>query len=268
VSVDESDPTNEKILILCRSIPEESTKYFQTICVAGVTDQRELRRLYPVQFKPFQPNAGIPFRKKDWIQVVTSPPEDGRDRRRESRKINMDTVKVLRRVSDEELHHTIRPLISASVGSVEETGASLGLVKPKILDYQSDIISTSLVDDQLQITPEGFLAPKGMIKLGQESSYTFVCEKQSNCTCKNQPHRMRILDWEVNELYRNVIKRTTNPIEIALKMKEKMFHWMRDERLTYFMVGTHHRWKTWMVVSVLYFRRDLSESLEDFFGVD
>lgn len=252
---------------MCRAIPEESTKYFQTVCVGGITDKKELRRLYPVQFKPFEISGGIPFKKKDWIQVDTSIPEDGRDKRKESRKIHMDTIKILYKIKDEELYHNIQPLISPSIGSLEKTDASLGIIKPKILDYQIDIISTSLVDKQLQITPQGFVAPKSMIKLGQESTYTFICGTQTNCSCKNQPHQLRVLDWEVNELYRNIVKRTENPIEIKLKMREKMLHWMKYERLTYFMIGTHHRWKTWMIISVLYFNKNLSESLDDFLSV-
>lgn len=78
--------TLENILVLCRAVPEESRTHINTVCVAGVTDKGELRRLYPIPFKPFEKDAGIPFHKRDWIEVETSKPE--RDNRSESRRID------------------------------------------------------------------------------------------------------------------------------------------------------------------------------------
>jgi hypothetical protein len=66
---------------------------------------------------------------------------------------------------------------------------------------------------------------------------------------------MGIHDWEVNELYRNVVSRDKDHKTIEAKMRQKWFDWMKDERETYFMMGTHHRWKNWLVVSVLYLKR-------------
>ncbi len=34
-------------------------------------------------------------------------------------------------------------------------------------------------------------------------------------------------------------------------MRQKMFDWMKNRDL-FFMMGTHHRWHNWLVVSVLY----------------
>jgi hypothetical protein len=50
------------------------------------------------------------------------------------------------------------------------------------------------------------------------------------------------------------VEKTKDPSEITAKMRQKWFDWMKDERDTYFMMGTHHRWKIWMIVSVLYLR--------------
>jgi len=254
-----SSPT-ERILVLCRATPEESSKYFETVCCAGVTDANQLRRLYPVPFKPTVAGGGIPFHKKQWIEAKTGPPDDKRDKRRESRKIDMQSVKSLDRISDQEVYNTIRPLIAPSVKSLDDAGASLGITEPKILDYKIDILDTDLVDDQLQLTVDGYLAPKGKVKLGQESKYFFECEDKPHCWCANQPHQMIILDWEVNELYRHVISKTQDYSEIRAKMRERMFKFMKV-RNTFFMLGTHHRWKNWMVIAILYLSGKLSEPL-------
>jgi hypothetical protein len=166
----------------------------------------------------------------------------------------MRSVSVLRKAEDDEVRQVIKPHVSINIGSIEASGASLGFIRPKFVDYQLNIISTEVKDEQLQITQEG-LGTRDMIKLKQESTYFFNCQDSSGCSCKNQPHKMEILDWEVNELYRHILEKTKDPDEITAKMRQKWFDWMKDERDTYFMMGTHHRWKIWMIVSVLYLRQ-------------
>ncbi len=249
------DGAREKVLVLCRAIPEESKKYFQVVCVAGITDKSELRRIYPIPFKPFVAGGDIPFHKKQWIRANLYPPSDKRDKRPESRKIDLQSVEVLNKEDDDRIRSITKPLVSLNIDSIQQSGASLGFIKPKILDYDLDIISTEVEDEQLQITEDGVLAPREMIKLKQESIYRFVCRNRSDCSCLNQPHRMEIHDWEVNELYRHVVERTQNHNEIRAKMRQRWFDWIKNERDTYFMMGTHHRWKNWMIVSVLYLRK-------------
>jgi hypothetical protein len=70
---------------------------------------------------------------------------------------------------------------------------------------------------------------------------------------------MRVLDWEVNELYRHVVQRTEDHVEIKAKMRAKLLGWMKNERMTYFLVGTHHRWQNWMIVSLLYFKKGVEK---------
>ncbi len=255
-----SGSQTEKILVLCRATPEESTKYFETVCCAGITDTNQLRRLYPVPFKPMAAGGGIPFHKKQWIEAKTSPPDDKRDKRKESRKIDIQSIKTLARISDQDVYNTIKPIMATCVKSLDDAGASLGIIAPKHLEYKIDILSTALTDDQSQLTVDGYLAPKGKIKLGQESKYIFECNDKVHCWCVNQPHQMTILYWEVNELYRNVVSKTQDHSEIRAKMRERMFKFMKA-RNTYLMLGTHHRWKNWMIVSVLYLSGQLSEPL-------
>ena len=222
------------------------------VCVAGVNDAGELRRIYPVPFRPHVVGGGIPFHKKEWIEGDFYPPDDKRDKRPESRKIDMRSIKVLRRVDDDEARRVIRTHLSTNIGEIEASGASLGFIKPRLLDYECDVISTSVVDEQAQISLDG-MAPQTLVKLKQESIYHFVCQNRQGCTCLNQPHRMGIHDWEANELYRNVVSRDKDRRVIEAKMREKWFDWMKTRDL-YFMMGTHHRWKNWLVVSVLYLR--------------
>ena len=162
---------------------------------------------------------------------------------------------MLRKAEDPEIRSTIRPLVSLNIGTIKSEGASLGLIKPKILDYDLEIISTDSKEEQSVITDSGGIERKNMIKFKQESIYEFVCRDRSGCTCLNRPHRMGIHDWEVNEYYGKLIEKTRDPDQIKSEMRRKWFDWIKNETDTYFLMGTHHRWKIWMIVSILYLRR-------------
>lgn len=242
----------ERVLVLCRAIPEDSKKHGTVVCVAGVTDAGEFRRLYPVPFRPFLEGGAIPFRKKQWITARLEP-SDARDTRAESRKIDMRSVVTGEKIEDEDVRRHIQPLLSKSIGDIESTGASLGFIRPHLIDYDFRITEDPSKPQQFRFDPDGNLAEGTRVRLPQESYYTFKCRDGGSCTCAYDPHHMMILDWEVNELYRHV--RESTPVEyIGSKMRAKWLDFMRTRDL-YFMMGTHHRWKNWMIVSVLYLRR-------------
>jgi hypothetical protein len=162
----------------------------------------------------------------------------------------MASVKVIGHADDELVKKVIKSNLSRNIGEIEAAGASLGFIKPRILDYECEVISTEVKEEQDSVSLDG-APPSDMIKLKQESTYHFECQMCQGCSCANQPHKMRIHDWEANELYRNVIGRDKEPEVIKAKMRQKWFDWMKTRDL-YFMMGTHHRWKNWLVVSVLY----------------
>lgn len=124
----------------------------------------------------------------------------------------------------------------------------MGFVKPRILGFDCRIESTEEWDKK-QVDLEGRLL--GKVKLGQVSKYKFFCEQTRGC-CEDRPHNMEIRDWEANELYRNIIRREQKHAVIREKMKFRLYDWLKARRDVYFMMGTHHRWKVWMIGSVLY----------------
>lgn len=72
----------ERILILVRAMPEESRKHGHNVCVAGINENGEWRRLYPFRF--VYGKRDIDFRKKDVIEAELALPDN--DKRPESRK--------------------------------------------------------------------------------------------------------------------------------------------------------------------------------------
>jgi len=85
----------ERLLVLAKAAPEVSSKYEHLICVAGITDKGEWRRIYPIPWKIFWSMSGQNFKKKSWIQyeLESDKPSDFRP---ESRKIKFETIRVLK----------------------------------------------------------------------------------------------------------------------------------------------------------------------------
>jgi hypothetical protein len=185
------------------------------------------------------------------MEAAVNPPEDKRDKRPESRKIELNTVKILNKATDEEIRGIILPHLSPSVRAIQKSGASLGFIKPKIIEFDCIVHSIEELD---RSRVDLFGRIPGKIKLGQESRYKFYCEKRGGC-CEQRPHNMEIHDWEANELFRSIIQTEKKEVLIRQKMRGKFYDWMVKERDMYFMMGTHHIFKTWMIVSVLYLRR-------------
>ena len=44
-------PVTEKVLILVKTYPSFSKRYFELVCTAGINEQGEWRRIYPIQFR-------------------------------------------------------------------------------------------------------------------------------------------------------------------------------------------------------------------------
>lgn len=78
----------EKILILAKTYPVPSAKYEETTCVAGITDNGQMRRLFPIQFRFI--DGEKQFKKWQWISArVKKAPKD---HRAESHIINSESI--------------------------------------------------------------------------------------------------------------------------------------------------------------------------------
>jgi len=195
----------------------------------------------------------LPFKKRDVIEVDVELPDN--DQRRESRKVK--SCKLLPgRLEDDEVRERIRPLVT-SIEVLKEQKASLGIVKPELKDIEIQINSTETVDNQtyFNITgdylnacnPEDFLEKREAVKMPVTVRYHFKCH--GDPTCKG--HKIIVIDWELNELARNIMKNDSDPESIANKIRYKLFDFMKQRDL-YLIMGTHYRYATWLIIGIYY----------------
>jgi len=78
----------ERILILAKTYPSPSAQYVETSCVAGISQDGLMRRLYPVPFRMIE--EGQQFKKWQWIDVRVE--KATKDHRPESHKVYVDTI--------------------------------------------------------------------------------------------------------------------------------------------------------------------------------
>lgn len=119
----------DECFILIKAQPHRSSKYFETVCCAGIGRDGKWRRQYPVPFRILQGDQQ--FRRWDWInyKFVRS---DG-DPRKESQKVIADSLSVTGSIKRSERAKILNPLIRNSFEEANERGDSLTLLRPKKL---------------------------------------------------------------------------------------------------------------------------------------
>lgn len=244
----------EQVTVMVRATPEKSKNHGYLVCVAGINENNEFRRLYPFEFEYGE--KSLPFKKRDLIEVELESPDN--DKRRESRKVKTFT-NLSCPVEIEELRDRILPLVS-SVEILTEEDASLGIVKPILENIEVNVNSTEIRDAQTYFNiTGGFLEEREKVKLPVEVRYIFKCKGEARC----QGHKIILIDWELNELARNIMKKDKDKAIVESKIKAKFFDEMQKRDL-YFFMGTHFRFHTWLIIGLFYPPKKLHRSLFDF----
>src|SRR3981189_350604 len=82
-----------RLLVTVKAYPSPSVKYDETVCCAGITEQMNWVRLYPIPYRDL-PGARQ-FKKYDVIEVMAARPDPWKDNRPESWRPKLETLKVV-----------------------------------------------------------------------------------------------------------------------------------------------------------------------------
>lgn len=254
----------KRILILCKTYPSPSKKYVETSCVAGMDENGQLIRLFPVPFRLVQDEQQ--FRKWQWIRARVRHAPD--DRRLESHRISVDTIELQGEPLSSRDAWTARRQAIAGVPVFDdfaalerarlESGVSLGLVRPSQLldvdirpadspDWSADE-QAKLMQAQLQ----GSLFDQGeeqrMLKTLRKLPFDFHYRYRCTVGGEMRDYRHKLVDWEAGALYWNVHRRPD--WQAAFRQKFVTEFSARD---VLFLMGNMHRLQhQWLIVSVLY----------------
>jgi len=238
----------EKLLILAITYPEFSNrKQYFTICVAGINQNGELRRIYPIPFHLLLKIKYF-FKKFQWIEYELK--EKG-DTRKESYKIYNNTLKTLRPAINNEVFGQIqnRLITLEELNELKnDFDISLGFVRPKIEDFdislsKERIIKKKALDSQKTLF-NGFLGDNYVAPLVK---FNFCCCSSSKCNGHNMICE-DIYFWNIFKLFLG--KEYRSPM-IKQKIQNHMNEEVGNQNDILFMVGTHYLYKTWMIISII-----------------
>lgn len=245
----------EKLLVLAKTYPTVSRKYEHLVCSAGITEKGELRRIYPVPWNVFW---GGGFKKKSWIEYILQDNLPS-DHRKESRKIITESIMNLKDADFAD----IKRILDSKITTIEELNrqshreVSLGIIRPfEIMDLVAE--ENPNFDKNVQKKAQQTLTGGSVVKIWippKVFSYIFKCCKD----CKS--HKMMCEDWELLALYRNCNEyflqgKYKSEDEVLSKVKNRFFTELLKKRYIYFIVGTHFRFNTYMIVGIIYPKKD------------
>jgi hypothetical protein len=247
-----------RVLVTVMTYPHPSTKYQELVCTAGITEQGEWVRLYPIDYR-YRPSAQK-FRKYQWVEIDLAPRGAGSDNRKESRKPRLESIRVIgeplptdnawrarRAIIDRLPHHTVNQLKAL----YDSERVSLGIVRPRrVVDLEIKPADPEWKPEWQETFNQLRLfgpPPKPLRKIPYSFHYVFECEDSDS------PHTAMIEDWELGGLFLHEVERLGSDDKAADSVRKKFLGELcGTTKDTRFFMGTRFPYNTWLVVGVFY----------------
>lgn len=247
---------HKRVLITVRTYPTPAAKGIEVSCTAGVTDEGEWIRIFPVPYRFLGEDKR--FGKYQWVEMQARKAGDSRP---ESFNPNIDTIKIvsgrlLTESSWQPRKEIVSPLQAHCLCCLKakrdkDKYPTLGFFKPKsikrLIMRKSDERWTPEELEKLrqfnlfQSTPAVELE-----KIPYTFLYEFRCDEDS-CT----GHTLSCTDWEMGQSYRSWKTKYGNDWEQKFRQRyeDEMIH----KYDTHFYVGTVHLHPaSWIIVGLFY----------------
>ena len=244
-----------KVLITVKAYPAISTKYGETVCTAGITEEGEWIRIYPIPFRKL--DYTNQFKKYDWIELDLT--RNHSDFRPESYKpINLKNIKTIGHINADgsawlERRNFVLKNIYTNLDKLineakrKETCTSLATFKPtKIKNFIYEQVSNQW--DKIKLQRLESQKAQGILFDNEDENditefevvdkvpykFSFVFEDDAG-----KESTMMIEDWETGMLYWNSLIRNNGNENLACEdVKKKYFHDFALTKDYYFFLGS------------------------------
>jgi len=213
-----------KLMVTVKAYPSPSTKYEETVCCAGITEDREWVRLYPVPYRDL-PGQGQ-FKKYDIVEVIAERREPHKDDRPESWRPRLDTMKITGHVEAkgnwQARFDWVRPTLLKGYAELLELqqsdNLSLGAFRPnKILGIKVKHEEARWSEAQkAAILQSHLFSDKEPL---EEVPYRFQIGFEDEI---GKPHWLSVIDWEFFQLWRKERDRLGRPEAAAEQVERKL----------------------------------------------
>jgi len=251
-------PERKRILITVRTYPTPAKKGVEVSCTAGITDEGQWIRLYPIPYRLMDRDKR--FSKYQWIDLEVRKAGDPRP---ESFTPNIDTIRIVGEVSSKSdwVHRKdiVLPLRGHCLCCLErvrreERAPTLGIFRPKrinrlLLEPDNPEWSPEQLANLRQFSLFAALPAKQLEKIPYKFRYEFQCDHEE---CRG--HTISCTDWEMGQAYRNW-KQVYGPNWEA-RFRQRFEGDMMLKNDTHFFVGTLRGYpSTWIIVGLFYPRK-------------
>lgn len=184
----------DECVILIKAQPHRSSRYFETVCCAGVGRDQKWRRQYPVPFRILKDDQK--FGRWQWISYDYVAPRD--DRRKESQKVLAPSLVAKEKMKPNERANFLAPLVRHSLRQSDELRESLALVRPKTIQLEAIAKSQSQIEAETRKHKD--LADQlSLLEDDEEVEPLTPCRMQFVLHWEDQDgqkHRQDCDDWE------------------------------------------------------------------------
>lgn len=237
----------EQALILVKAAPNITRDNRELVCCAGVTEYHEWRRQYPVRYR----NLTERFRRWDWIEYEYHLPKLSTDTRAESRIIQEESIRFVRRMPQGARSKFLNNLIVPSTDFAAERGQTLALIRPIDPKFSwreksvSEIASEKEAFERAANQSSFFDAELSALV---PCPYSFRFEYHSE---DGKRHSNECLDWEAPAAYLRFSDYGKNP-KAGIARLESEYGDRYPKAGMAFALGTHSRRPTqWLLVGVI-----------------
>jgi hypothetical protein len=240
---------NAKILITVKTYPMPTPGYEEIVCTAGLTEEGDWIRIYPVPYRDLPFNQQ--YKKYDWILLnLTKNKKDFRKESYSPKKMFDEKIDILDSISTKDGWKERKKIILKNIYySFDEIIAlsktekvSLGTIKPqKIINFEIESTGRHWPEKYSQRMEQYKLFEnvnnrRSLIrKLPYKYYYRFT-------TLDGKERKLQIFDWEIGALFWNCMEIHKHDEDKANEIvKKKYFEEFSTKKDLYFFVGTTYR---------------------------
>lgn len=231
--------------MLVKALPHAGKRHGETVCCAGVTENGEWRRLYPIHFRQLENG----FSRWNWIEYEWVRPKAD-ERRKESRRVQESTITICGYMPERERANFLTKLLVPSTKIAAARGMSLTILRPQ----KSRFYWRQKKDQEIENERNAYKAASRQLSfLDKELSALSPCPYEFKFTYTTEDgvgHEATCDDWETTAMFYR-FQRRYGPAR-ALREMDGVFNEIYPQKGMAFAMGTHSRFPDiWLLVGVL-----------------
>ncbi len=234
-----------RVAILVKALPQPSSRYGETVCCAGVTLDREWKRLYPVRFRHLSGQNA--FKRWDIVSYDYGWPKQ--DIREESCHVHEESIRIEGALDKPARVRLLSPLIIGSAEEAMSRGQSLALIRPRNPRFRWKVKPQGVIDAEKAAFDRaarqiGMFDEKLAALDPTPYYFSFTFEDDAG------KHTYQCGDWEAHAMFWHESHRTS--AERALAWMDETFNGTYPKEGMVFAIGNQaKRPKTWQLLGVL-----------------